>query len=302
MSNTIKASVFDVKETPNLFLNNFEDILKELSSKLDDTDSSNTRILDINQYQNETSIWFDSFDDVTNFDKDNKFDDTICFLLAKDITYQFVENTKKKIIENSSNKKNIKPKTPSHCVFIKSENILLMEETTDTPTIATLKRGILNHLKMKQDDLLFNPKYHEDVIERLEKFVDNIQSIEISDLNIQKYLKEEGDTTGYIGSILSNPETKLTTRLELHSNDLRSKTVNFFKSIFDNRITKELSNIKIIYKDEKEKNEIIMLYNNLIYIKIEKDIYHEDITELKNNDRLDYSKSIYKTLIEAYHE
>ena len=80
-------------------IKSLEDILKELSSKLDDTDSNNTRIIDTNVNDKETSIWFDSFDDITNFSKEKIFDNTVCFLLAKDMNYQFVENKEKKQIE-----------------------------------------------------------------------------------------------------------------------------------------------------------------------------------------------------------
>lgn len=49
MSNTVKASIFDIKiSADNLLLvdKTLEDILKEVSSKLDDNDSINTRILE----------------------------------------------------------------------------------------------------------------------------------------------------------------------------------------------------------------------------------------------------------------
>ena len=51
MGKIIKSSVFDIEiSDKSLFLagKSLEDILKELSSKLDDTDSNNTRIIDTN--------------------------------------------------------------------------------------------------------------------------------------------------------------------------------------------------------------------------------------------------------------
>lgn len=305
MSNTIKASVFDIEiSNKSLFLSGktLEDILKELAIKLDDKDSINTRVLDINANDKETSIWFDSFDDITNFSKENIFDNAVCFLLAKDMNYQFVENKEKKQIENSSHNEKIKPKIPAHCVFIKSENILLMEETTDAPTASTFKRGIVNNLKLTNNDLFFKAKYRENIIERLQSFVENIKSIEMIDLNIEKYLKETEDADGYLQNFLHNPNTKISAKLQVESDDWRTKVVNFFADTFNNRLSKEVHNIKVAFKNEKQKDDIVSLYDNLVYLKIEKDLYIEDISSLQGIERLEYSKEIYKTMIEAYRE
>ena len=123
MGKIIKSSVFDIEiSDKSLFLagKSLEDILKELSSKLDDTDSNNTRIIDTNVNDKETSIWFDSFDDITNFSKEKIFDNTVCFLLAKDMNYQFVENKEKKQIENSVHNEKIKPKIEKRGISAKS--------------------------------------------------------------------------------------------------------------------------------------------------------------------------------------
>lgn len=303
MRKIIKSSVFDIEiSEKSLFLagKTFKDILKELSLKLDDKDLNNTRIIDTNVNDKETSIWFDSFDDITNFSKENIFDNTVCFLLAKDMNYQFVENKEKKQIENSVYNDKIKPKIPAHCVYIKSMNILLMEEASETPTISTLKRGIITKLALKKEDLNFKVKYRENIIERLQQFVDNIKTIEMIDLNIEKYLKEIEDTDGYLQNFLHNPNTKITAKLQVESNDWRTKVVNFFIDTFNNRLSKEVHNIKVTFKDEKQNEDIVSLYETLVYLKIEKDLYVEDISELEEMDRLKYSKEIYKTMIEAY--
>lgn len=311
MSNIIKASIFEIKinKDDNILLTNggqkqitFEEILVELASRLDDEDSQNTRILDINANDKETSIWFDSFDNVTSFSKNIIFNDAVCFLLAKDLNYQFVENKEKKQIQSSSHNEKIKPKIPSHCIFIKSKNILLMEEATNTPTVSTLHRGIVNNTKIQNKDLNFQAKYRENIIERLELFVDNIKSIEMIDLNIEKYLKEIEDSDGYLQNFLHNPNTKITAKLQVESNDWRTKAVSFFRDTFNNRVSRELNNIKITFKDEKQKDDIITIYENLVYLKIEKELYFDDISSLEELDRLEYSKDIYKTIIEAYNE
>lgn len=305
MANIIKASVFDVNiATNNILLSGktLEDVLQELSTKLDDEDSNSRRILDINANDKETSIWFDSFEDITNFAKENTFNNTVCFLLAKDMNYQFVENKEKQQIEGSSHNEKIKPKIPSHCVFIKSKNILLMEEATNTPTISTLHRGIVNNIKLQNNDLYFKAKYRENIIERLRLFVDNIKSIEMIDLNMEKYLVEEEDTDGSLQNFLHNPNTKFTAKLQVESDDWRTKIVNYFAETFNNRLSKEVHNIKVTFKDEKEKDDIVNLYENLVYLKIEKESYIEDISLLQGMDRLEYSKEIYKTMIKAYNE
>lgn len=303
MKQTIKARVYDVKIISNNLFSigrTFEDMLKELSSKLDYKDPNNTRILDINVNDKETSIWFDSFDDITRFSQEDIFDNTICFLLAKDMNYQFVENKEKKQIENFSSNEKIKPKIPSHCVFIKDSNILLMEHSSDTPTIFTLHRGIIKNVGY--EGLVFEAKYRKDIIERLKLFADNIKSIEIVDLNIEMHLKETEDKDGYLQNFLHNPDTKITAKLQIESNDWRTKAIGFFEQAFNNKITKEIQDIKIKYKDEKQKDEVISLYENLVYLKVEKDSYIEDISSMQQIDRLNYSKEIYKTMIEAYNE
>lgn len=306
MRKIIKACVYDVKVINDTLFSDrnraFEDILKKLSSKLDDKDPSNTRILDVNANDKETSIWFDSFDDITNFSKEDIFDNTICFLLAKDINYQFVENKEKKQIENFSINEKIRPKIPSHCVFIKDSNILLMEDGPNTPTHSSLHRGIVNNIEINNKELVFKARYRKDILERLKLFVDNIESIEMIDLNIEKYLKETEDRDGYIQNFLWNSSTKITAKLQIESNDLKTKTLNFFEQIFNNKSTQEMQNIKITYKDEKQKDDIISLYDNLVYLKVEKDSYIEDISSMQQIDRLNYSKEIYKTMIEAYNE
>lgn len=311
MSNIIKSAVFDVEIVRKniLLVDNekgfvdFESILKELSSTLDDIDSVNHRILDKNSKDKETSIWFDSFDNINIFSKEIIFDDTICFLLAKDMNFQLVEDKENHCIENFSSTLNLKPKIPSHCVFIKSKNILLMEETTNSPTISTLHRGVVGNTRsIQKDDIDFKAQYRENIIERLEQFVDNIKSIEMTDINIEKYLKESEDTDGYLHNFLHNPETKLNAKLSIESSDWRTKAVKFFTATFNNRVSKELNNIKISFKDDKQKDDILALYNNLVYLKVEKEIYHEYISGLQEMERIEYSKNIYKTMIEAYNE
>jgi len=303
MSNIIKIALFEVKlNKNNLFLNDFTSLLSELSSRLDNVDEQDTRVLD-NFNNIETSIWFDSFDYLKDFSRDTIFDDTICFLLAKDMKFQFIEDKEKKHIKNMNIKPKQNPKIPAHCVYLKKDNILLMEQTNTTPTEATLKRGISNYNKLIGEDLIFLSVKREDILERLSLFMEKIVSIELDDINLEKYLKQNEEENSTLYNILKNPDTKIGAKLFIDSNDMRSKVIEFFYDNFHNIGTKELQNIKITYKDEYQKNDIIELYKNLMFLKIEKEVYHEDLSSLKKiAQRIEYSKNIYKSMIEAYQD
>jgi len=303
MSNIIKIALFEVKlNKNNLFLDDFTSLLSELSSKLDNIDGQDTRVLD--SFNNsETSIWFDSFDYLKSFSEESIFDDTVCFLLAKDMKFQFIEDKETKRIKNMPIKPKQNPKIPAHCIYLKKENILLMEQTHTTPTEATLKRGIFKHNKLKEGDFTFVSVKREDILERLSLFMEKIVSIELDDIHLEKYLGKNGDENNKLYNILKNPETKIGAKLFINSNDMRSEAVEFFYDNFHNIGTRELQNIKITYKDEHQKNDIIELYKNLIFLKIEKEIYHEDLSALKKTEqRMKYSKNIYKSMIEAYQD
>jgi len=294
MSDIIKIALFDVKlDRNNLFLTSFDLILKKLVLELDDIDGQNTRVLDV--YNSiETSIWFDSFDYINDFSKDITYADTICFLLAKVAKSQFIEDKESRSIKNMNIKPKQNPKISAHCVYFIKENKLLIEETSTTPTISTLKRG----LKSKKD-IVFQPIYREDIIERLNLFIDTINSIELNNIQLEKYIKE--DNSGELFNILMNSETHITAKLLINSNDMRTRVVNFFIDTFHNIGTRELNNIKITYKDENSKNDIIELQNNLFFLKIETEVYYEDLSDIKKKrQRIEYSKNIYKTMIEAY--
>lgn len=143
MGNTLKATIYKVEASNNnLFFNNFETILKDLASRLDDSGiSQNIRVLD--EYKNkETSIWFDSFDYNKDFLQNEILRDSICFLLAKDIDFSIIENKEHKKLDSVVKNANTRPKIPSHCVYIPNKNILIMEESTNSATIGAIKRGV----------------------------------------------------------------------------------------------------------------------------------------------------------------
>lgn len=300
----LKASIFSVKiiENQNLFQRNFDEILKELASKLDDINGGNIRIFDTNKKGKETSIWFDSFDYQQDFISNDILKESICFLLAKDIDFSIIENKENKQLDGIMGDEKIHPKIPSHCIYIPSDNIFIIEESSNSANIATIKRGIFKVFSEYKNFLQFKAKNRENIIERLRDFIDKIQSIEMIDLNLSNYFKEDED--GELLNIITNPNTKIKASLSVENNDniLKNKIVDFFTSIFENQATRELRNIQIKFKDENEHKEIIDLYNNLIFLKIEKEHYYSDIANLQNNEneRIEYSKSIYRALIEEY--
>lgn len=298
MKKVIKSSIYTVEVSQeNIFQRDFSTILKNLSLHL-----TSSCAFDTNQNSIETSIWLDSFNEVSKFSDNSTFDDTVCFLLAKDMNYQLVEDKEEEKIENISSTTKFMPKIPSHCVYFKSKNILLMEESDNSPNINTLKRGIQSNINsIKKGDINFNAIYREDIIERLNLFANKIKSIEIVDLNLEKYLEEKEDD-GLLFNVLHHPDTKLNAKLQIESSDWRAKVVKLFENFFDNKTTRELKNIKISYKDENNNDDIIDLYNNLVYLKVEKENYLDDISILKNIERIEYSKNIYKTMIDAYNE
>ncbi|MGP1359330.1 hypothetical protein [Campylobacter sp.] len=301
MSSVLKAYVYDVKPN-NLFAKPFKEILKDLSSVLDDVGGNgNIRILDTYK-DKETSIWFDSFDYEKDFSKDNVLQGSVCFLLAKDMDFSIIEDKEKEELGSYTGNSKIRPKIPSHCIYLPSQDILIVESNTNAATIGTIKRGIANALIEYKGDLLFSPKLKENIIEILYLFLEKIESIDLCDLKLHKYLSNPEDSDGELLSIITNPNSQFKATLQIKQNDstIKSKVVDYFREILEGKVEQELSNIKIKYKNEKNEKETANLYDNLVFLNIEKEHYYDDISGLEENERIGYSKSIYKALIEEF--
>lgn len=297
----IKSEIYNVKCQAGLFLTSFEEALQELASKLDDNGNLEQRVFDINGKKVETSIWFDSFDQATCF-SDNTFKDTICFLMAKDMPIQFIEDKEVNAIQSYSPNARQRPKTPAHCVYFKKYNQLLIETTTNAPTISTLLRGINYNLRLESDDIIFNPIYREDILARLYQFIDKIKSIELIDLKIHKYLIEGLEDNGDILSLITNENSKIGLKLFIDGNqNLKNTVFKIFSKAIQNRHNRMMQDIKIEYVDEKNTKEIASLFENMIYLKIEKEFNILDDISVLGDIRIEYSKKIYQTLIEAYY-
>lgn len=298
---SIKIKVFEVKtenfktKQGNLFqMNVFEELFGKLSQTIDNKDVSERRVLDTH-YNKETSIWFDSFDN----QEICKSKDYICFLMAKDVNYMLTEDSEKNEIKHIKSDK-IKPKVPAHCVYVKSENLLLIEQIANSPTEATLKRGISNKLDLSKENLEFQAIYRKNILERLNQFVSTISNIEIDmSPELIKYADVINDNDGYLQNFISNPNTKIKLSLDLKSEDLKEKVVAFFSNILKGGKMRELiQNIKISHLNEKEEKEITKLVDNLLYLSLERELEHQEI--LETEDRLEYSKSIYSAIVKSY--
>ena len=301
MSSVLKAYVYDVKPN-NLFAKPFKEILKDLSSMLDDVGGNgNIRILDTYKGK-ETSIWFDSFDYEKDFSRDEILQDSVCFLLAKYMDFSIIEDKEKEELGSYTGNSKIRPKIPSHCIYLPSQDILIVENNTNAATIGTIKRGIANTLIEYKGDLLFSPKLKENIIEILYLFLEKIESIDLCDLKLHKYLSNPEDSDGNLLSIITNPNSQFKATLQIKQNDstIKSKVVDYFREILEGKVEQELSNIKIKYKNEKNEKETANLYDNLVFLNIEKEHYYDDISGLEENERIGYSKSIYKALIEEF--
>lgn len=303
MSSILKACVYNVKiDHNNLFTKPFEETLKDLSSVLDDVGGNGSiRILDTYKGK-ETSIWFDSFDYEKDFSRDEILQDSVCFLLAKDMDFFIIEDKEKEELGSYTSNSKVRPKIPTHCIYLPNQDILIVENNTNAATISTIKRGIANALRGCVGNLLFSPKLKENIIEILYLFVEKIESIDLYDLKLHKYLSNPEDSDGNLLSIITNPNSQFKVTLQIKQNDstIKSKVVNLFRGILEGKIEQELSNIKIKYKNEKNEKETANLYDNLVFLNIEKEHYYNDISGLEENERIGYSKSIYKALIEEF--
>ena len=303
MSSILKACVYNVKiDHNNIFAKSFKETLKDLSSMLDDVGGNgNIRILDTYKGK-ETSIWFDSFDYEKDFSKDEVLQGSVCFLLAKDMDFSIIEDKEKEELGSYTSNSKIRPKIPSHCIYLPSQDILIVENNTNAATIGTIKRGITNALRGYVGNLLFSPKLKENIIEILYLFLEKIESIDLCDLKLHKYLSNPEDSDGELLSIITNPNSQFKATLQIKQNDstIKSKVVDYFRKILEGKIEQELSNIKIKYKNEKNDKETANLYDNLVFLTIEKEHYYDDISRLDENERIGYSKSIYKALIEEF--
>lgn len=296
-----KAEIYDVIFKGTVAAPTFDAALKDLSKSLDNDNSSEKRILDINKHKAETSIWFDSFDDTGIF-SENIFDGCICFLLAKDLSTQLIEDKEQKAIKTFDINAKQKPKAPAHCVYLTNDSKLLIETNTNAPSDSTFLRGIKKKLGIHNDDIELRPLYYKDILGRLQALIESIKSIELIDLNIRRYIKKDSDDDGKIYHFITHPNSTIDLKLSVENDKLLQKSaLDIFTDAIQSKDKNLLRNIKIEYLDEKQHSDSATLFKNLVFLKIDFTSL-EDISELQNMERLEYSKNVYREMIKAYSE
>lgn len=128
--------------------------MKELSSKLDDTDLNNTRIIDTNVNDKETSIWFDSFDSAKYFKNQEKLE-----WLKKEDYDRLLENANKYIEFDKSEERNrtyyqLLKDITIHNFHLKTKQDVI--EDSEWDKLKELEDSILNKLEIVKKDSIEN--------------------------------------------------------------------------------------------------------------------------------------------------
>lgn len=215
-----------------------------------------------------------------------------------------MEDKKNRQLQGMVINQNFRSKIPSHCVYLKKEKILIMENSSGSATIEAFARGIKN----TQEKVVFIPKKRDDILRRLSLFVEKIKTLEIIDLNIHEYLRQDtssGDVTGEVLDLLLNEESSVKGKIfvEKAKTSTKKKVLDLFKKMlekFDGSMSFE--DLKIEYKNEREQKEIARLFDNLVTLKIDIENYHEDLSHLSGDSRIQYSIQIYKELVEGFYD
>lgn len=266
----------------NVMYSDFNTILEDINISF-----SNNKLVFDNFKNLETSIWFD----------DTKINaDYITFILAKDINIELAEDKEEfNLIEYEKEKK--VPKIVSHCIYVKSKKILLMEVSSNSSNEKCLKRGILKELSLNSDDIEFRQVKRNNIEQRLSSFVNNINKIELSASNLTSVIKEP-DENGEIFKLISDNNCKIKLSLNIDKNNISIKEVilKLFKKEYKDK-SDYIDNIRIQCLNDFEEKEIIQLTENFLNLNIKAD----ELKKHKNfTSRLEYSFLRYQNMIKAY--
>ncbi|AFI05149.1 hypothetical protein [Helicobacter cetorum] len=134
--------------------------------------------------------------------------------------------------------------------------------------------------------------------------INNIQKIELSHIPLEKYFSKP-DIDGELSDLIWGRNAKLKTSLLIEPNErnLKEKIYHFFREKCDKMMSGEIDlNMKITCKEDGKEKETFELFENLVHLNLQVETYYEYIGSLKEHEkRLQYSKQIYKTLIENYY-
>jgi len=289
----------DRKKQQMFIYSDFSDMLKRLAEKLDG--NTNRQVIETDSNGLETSIWFDYLNENEYFG----FNNTYYFLLAKDIGSIMKEDKKKnELVHQTSADDDIHLKTPAHFIYFPEKNILAVEEiSVNAPTKAIIERAIKNNLN---EHIKFAQIPRIDVLERLNSFINAIESVEF-DMKDFSSLLEKVEYKEFSEFLRTN-DSSLKIKTLLTTNKSKKYVVYIFSKLFnkkaENEILKKITNMNVKYKNEELKNEALSLIDNFLVFKKEREFYLEEFQDIEDESvkRLKYSKSIYQTMIEVYDE
>lgn len=288
----------DRKKQQKFSFQNFEDMLVELAKKLEG--NTNRQVIEIDKNQLETSIWFDYLNESKYFD----FNNACYFLLAKDISSIMKEDkNKNELIHQDSIDDDIHLKIPAHFIYFPETKILAVEEISNAPTKSVIERAVKNNI---HENIKFSPIQRNDVLTRLQNFLEAIESVEFDMKEFSNLLKnieyEE------FSEFLRTNDSTLKIKTFLTTDKSKKYVFDLFSKLFnkkaENEILKQITNMNVKYKNEELQQEALALVDNFIVYKKEKEFYLEEFQDIDDSNikRLKYSKSIYQTMIEVYNE
>lgn len=299
-----KVEIFSSKNQKSLKLYSFEELMKELTTILDGED--NNQIIE-SKNGLETSIWFDY---LNYFEKFNLQDcKRIYFLLAKDVKSLMEEDKKnKKLKHKETFESDNHLKIPSHFVYFLDKQILGVEEMNNAPTKSAISRIMQDKLNVK---ISFKPINRDDLIERIKLFQEAIESVEFDIQDFSKLIKN-AEPDKFL-EFLNKNESHIKIKTKLISNENKKFAIDLFskllyklnnKNNIESEILKEINNMKIHFKNEHSKQELIELFNNFLVFKADRKLAYEDLSEIEDEieKRIKYSKSVYETIIGFYNE
>lgn len=311
MSRTLKAMVYKIGKDYTVFQNACED--KNFSNVLYDfyqyKHSKGNNYFISNSKGKEISIWIDSLIYKENFN-DAVFNNTICFLLAKDFTCYAEDKTKSDLDILNNRDSKISPKSLTHCVFFIEDNILLMEHYQEGVNAKLFLKGLNSMLNSTGFAFTMSNIARKDVLDRLYAHIDTINKVEFKGLELDSYLKANGsfderDIDGEILSLLysKNKDVKVVIQMIDATKENKNNAFNILKKSIDSilNISQQKSrDIKITYVDDSQKKQTIEMLNNFQYLSLEVDNSIEDIYNIDGATRIDISRNIYFKIIEEY--
>jgi len=294
----------DRDKSQKLPLYTFRDVLKQLASKLDG--NNNKQIITLENNELETSIWFDSFNH-KNIRKDI-CKNCIAFLLAKDVLSVMEEDKEtQKLAQKESQNDNVHLKIPAHFLYFSENEIIGVEEIQNSATKSTLSKAIKQNTDFQ---VKFIPINKTNLLERLKEFQDSIQQVEFNFKDFSDLFNQKGREKDFI-EFIKNNDSKFHILTDVTNKDSKSFVFKMFKKMFsksknsiENNILNNIINMKVHFLNKDSQQETIELLENFVVYKADREYYLNNMRNIENKEerRLEYSKEIYKVIIDFYNE